>query len=81
MTHVGYFAGIDAAHDGTVPEHNGDEQPLPGMPGTRPEAVEPDTNQRTGWTALVHFAGLFLLHPLTIVFVVVLIAWLVWRLL
>jgi hypothetical protein len=58
-----------------------DDEQVPGMPGTRRNAVEPDPTRPTVRKGLGHFVALFLVHPIVIVVALAVIAWIVWRLL
>jgi hypothetical protein len=54
---------------------------LPGIPGTSPESLERPDERKAWWVAVLHFAAMFLLHPVVLVCLVAVAAWIIGRML
>jgi hypothetical protein len=54
---------------------------LPGIPGTSPEGLERSDERKAWWVAVLHFAAMFLLHPVVLVCLAAVAAWIIGRML
>jgi len=52
---------------------------IPGIPGTSPEGLERPGERKAWWVSVLHFAAMFLLHPVVLVCLVAIVAWIIGR--